>query len=1023
MKYSLDKILAIVVRVVCVCWALWVGVEYFARHPTLTDSIATMPYGGLLFSFFALAAFGTWWSVRKMRSNDGNAFQLGYKGFWAYLLVQLLAAVVLVAFVNTAYMPGKLNAVTRVGYFFCFSTLCFFDLFLIVTLAHTLGNLLSKGKLALTKGNRSIVNIALGFSLIGFVLAILGQFGGIKPLVLWPMLVLVLAWQWRSALGFVLDTVWKTKKITISHWWTLAVLLLLLVVVGINWVSAFKAFPIGYDGAGTYVNLAFLIADSGTLPAGGQAFGWSTVMAFGQVLFGDELFSILLAHLVNILVLLALYRLGRFFLSSDRALLATALTYAAPYFAFHSIVDEKTDLAYTFIVISSLLLLIDTVGKRWLDSSEPDGTVSLFAGRFKMSTTTYVLLLAGWLVGYAFGIKYTVLMYLFALVAWLFYLHGGKWAFGGALLGTLGLLFVGGIYRFGYLPIEVGDARLLGGILLLLGAVAMFMAYRNKLGDLIIPLRSLSWMALTFLLAFAPWGIKHLSEHQSFGVQQLMEGRKASPDISLYNYGQIGEQLSPENRQRWSDIQDLLSFYPKAEATDFGQLTKTTQQDKLRNATETGAREEIQRYIGYEPTLWRYLSLPYDLTTNANIPVGRYLNIGFFFLLMLPLLFLGRGKRRWLWSVPLFLIGVFLYVSLIQLSTFSDANHVFDAAVAQAEIEQNLNAHKGGIGHFMSTLYVAVLSVFFNIATSLAKLYQSGTGAGTLLTVILMLIISLIAFLLLRGPISKAPKAFKAFAGLLFVYGLFWWLMGNGIIWYGLPLFAAFPILLLYWQEQPELLLGEDSSRFSNYFIGTSTGLVLLCFTAMYFTSIYPTDESGNALFRWPFVENYTNPVAKKKAAYAAFNPVLPDLVRAINADLDGKVYKVNTHFGYLIKGNDHRVFDDPVLEKYDGISSRLSKNDEFFDVLKSQGFRYILFDLNTGSMDHTVEKSLQKKFVSIARALTETNKLKLLVTDNLVADPNGQKRRLPDGRTANVKYGLRGQTMARGDLALFEIR
>jgi len=47
--------------------------------------------------------------------------------------------------------------------------------------------------------------------------------------------------------------------------------------------------------------------------------------------------------------------------------------------------------------------------------------------------------------------------------------------------------------------------------------------------------------------------------------------------------------------------------------------------------------EEIQRYLGYETLPVRYLSLPYDVTMNANVD-AYYVEIGFLMLMFIPLI-------------------------------------------------------------------------------------------------------------------------------------------------------------------------------------------------------------------------------------------------------------------------------------------------------------------------------------------------------------------------------------------------
>lgn len=1015
------KALIIASRVIAVLWAIWVLLDYLVHHSYLTASLSSPPYGGLLAVLTIGAAGLGYWSWRKIRHSKTADYKLHYRGWWLFLMVQVLALVILAAFGNSSYLPPGSMAV-RMGYFFFYSSFCFAGLFLLVTLWHTLGQWLTVGFSSWQAGNHKLINIALGSSIFGTLLAVFGQFGGISIFLLWPLVVAILALGWRNSLEFVRSTVWERKAITWTKAWTLPLFLLLLSIVAINWLAAFKPFPIGYDGAGLYANLARLVAASGTLPEGGQAFNWSVMMGAAQVLFQQPVFAMFLSHSMNLLLLFLLYRLGRKFFSADYSLLAASLTFLAPYFAFHGIVDEKTDLAFTFILLSALLLLLEVFGEKW-NQANADTEVSLFAGRFSLRTSTWVCLLTGWLMGYGFGIKYTAVMFGFALLSWLGYRLKGKLGFAMMLFLSLGVLFVGRVYRFGYLSIEPLPAITLGGVLLLLSGVAAFLAYRKDWQQIMVPARMLSFLALGFLLAFMPWGIKHLSEHQSIGVNQLLEGKSPTPTIDLQDYRIYGYDPEAKKRDYWSDIQEIIPDWVVTATNPYASFTKLAQQNANDELTEdSGFKEEIQRYLGYEPAFWRYFSLPYDLMTNTNIPNSRYLDIGFLGLLFFPLLLLGNRPRRWLWTLPVFLGGLLVYVALVQLSVGYVDGQGFDAVSFHAQLIQQYGTTSDGSSTAFWGLYSGLLSVFTGIATSLVPLYEIGISANVFATIVVMLLLAVALFFGWKNAMRSTPKIFKAFAAFCFTYGLFWWIMGNGIIWYAMPLFVVLPLLVTYFLVHSSAFLGEESASFSRYYLGGATTVTILFFTALYFSSPFPTDNANAALFRWPFIEYASNGNYTEDKALQAFNPVLPDLKRLVNADLEGKVYQVNTFYGYLIEDNLSRVYEDPTLSKYQEVVSKLNQPEEFFDVLKSKGFKYILFDLKTALNDRTNDQSLRQKFGSIARILTNSSKVKLLLTDNIIADPSAPVVRLKDGSSGNGRYGLDGQTVQLGNLALFEI-
>ena len=51
------------------------------------------------------------------------------------------------------------------------------------------------------------------------------------------------------------------------------------------------------------------------------------------------------------------------------------------------------------------------------------------------------------------------------------------------------------------------------------------------------------------------------------------------------------------------------------------------------SAADLLSREELHRYMGYEELLPKYISLPYDVTMNTNVPGQPFIDISFLFLM------------------------------------------------------------------------------------------------------------------------------------------------------------------------------------------------------------------------------------------------------------------------------------------------------------------------------------------------------------------------------------------------------
>ncbi|MEM9920828.1 MAG: hypothetical protein AAF990_22205 [Bacteroidota bacterium] len=1001
---------ALLTKILCVSWVVWVVLEYLIHHPYYSEAVTKIPYLKTI-SLLVVAGLGmSYFVYTKLQAKPSKAFTFHFRGLTLYLVFQLLSLLILGSFVAIAYIP-EIPLVTRLGYFFAVSSAYLLAFFVIIAAAFAAGQLVGKALLKRYLHSQPLLSIALGLSILASILIILGQFRLLSPTILWAVVAGFMVLQYKEVGQLVYDFTWKKRSLRIHKWWTPMLYVLLLSVLAINFIGAFKTFPIGYDGTALYLNKTELIAQSGQLPAGGQAFAWSVLMSLGQILFDSRTMAILFSHLMNIFCLFALYRIARIWLQPAYALLAVLVPLTSPYFAYHGLVDEKIDLGFTFIVLSSLLLLLKPLKEEWLLQSEAKEHLSILGGKIQMAPGTYALLLAAWLGGFAFSIKYTAIFYLVALACLLAYYAGRRLAFAAMTLFSLGMLFVLKIHRFGYLDISDSTALTMGIGLSLLGIGLLTYYFRNKQSALRRFSIQMACLLGMSILAYAPWAVKHLSEHKSIGVQQLIEGKENSPLIKVNKLKQLGMEVRPAPQT--NPLAKLIK----------GERTAEKSKRQGENASQQAAKEEIQRYLGYEPTFWRYVSLPYDISTNTNIPGMRYLDIGYLLLALLPLLlFVAPGRSRPIaWQLSLAL-AVIVYIALVKLSVFAPDGKALDITGAIANRSNFLKQFTGEESSILFQLYTLMLKPLLGLAQLLSPVYKAGKALGMPGIILTALAFCGGSYWLLKERLAQQPKTYKALGGFLMVYALLWALLGNGIIWYAMPMFVLLPILFVWPLNKPEAFMGNSHRSFASWFLGGTLGLALLLNGLTYFTSCFPGDQNLNPIFRWPFVDYVSNPNASEEDILRSFNPVIPDIVKVVNQDLSQKVYRVNTHFGFHIAANDTRVFSDPVLEKFDQVSNQFEDGSQFFSVLKANGFKYILFDLRTGNADKSPEQSLRKKFISMADLLIGSNKVRLLLTDNYVAQPNAPVVKLPNGKRANATQALVGQTIYLGHVALFEI-
>jgi hypothetical protein len=147
----------------------------------------------------------------------------------------------------------------------------------------------------------------------------------------------------------------------------------------------------------------------------------------------------------------------------------------------------------------------------------------------------------------------------------------------------------------------------------------------------------------------------------------------------------------------------------------------------------------------------------------------------------------------------------------------------------------------------------------------------------------------------------------------------------------------------------------------------------------------------------------------------------MKESLQLINSDANAKVYRVGTFFNYHITRNNERVIEDNQLEFFANISKEFKDKSVFVPLLYENGVRYVLFDLNIGTMDRTPDKSLVGKANEFIRIISNSHKAELLYTDNIIPDPEGGTVDLGREIIAG-KPGFSGTTLRQGSYVLFKI-
>ncbi|WP_421948464.1 hypothetical protein [Phaeodactylibacter xiamenensis] len=1043
----------ILISAFSIFWVLLVLIAYFGFHPYYFTSLLMMPNADLFAANTIIAAGAwAWWvfSGKSGRTRKVNGLQV----YGLFLLFQVVTMLVF----NNRY--SIFDTPAGLWRFLGINVLVHGGLFLLYTLAYVAGqpgvSFLSN---RLSKGTTSLLRVAIGTSFIGIVVFLLGAVHQLTTMVAGIMALGVLGWRYREVWSLWQGTLLKRQAYKYKNRWMQLPIFFLLSTLAVNGIGAVKPFPTGFDGAALYMNTTQLIINYKGLIEGGQAYYWQLILSLGELLFGKAVFSIGIAHFSFLLVLLAAFRLARLLLSRSWSWAAVGLLALNPSLSFHYLYDEKVDLGFTFITLAAVLMLIEF----WTGTAKPDTTDGPPAKLpFGLSATQWMLLLTGWLLGFAFGIKYTGLLGIVAIFTVIGYRFGNYWLAMSLVTGFSGVLFLFGGNNFGYFPFG-NTAPYVVGLIGIGAAVALLVPAWMRGIDLKSLLMAYLLSGGAALLCFAPWGIRNLAANGEVGVQALLEAPFPTPVIrtqaqapevdyparlmenikkrtveldiplsaaqleQISNYLEQEDITAPDKLNRGKLLRfitdQVLSPEQQEKAIAFKfredgidnvksvvvETNEETTDDLLFSAGALAKREEIQRYLGYESGLPLYASLPYDLTINTNILKSQYIDIGILFLVLFPILLFSEGKNKLIPNLALFVLSIFLFL----LGVWT-VDHQEGLAVVQ---EQLLRSAPPAYESFVNGIWDPFNNTLLLAARPLASLFEAASDmAFSGVFAILLLLGGLTGWLL---KIRWEGSAEKVRYLLLFTiaFGGLWLLIGSGITWYGFPMLVTLMIFLVYGAQST----GFEYRNVRSWAVGATLAAYILMSYALVFISALQPPKNAGLIYQEPVLRSFGEGLNATETL-SSFKPYLGEAIDYINQNEEDKVYRVGTFFNYHINFNDRRVLEDNQLGKYDEIMRALDgEEDAFIDVLKAERFRYILFDMNTASLDRTPEKSLTEKTRRFSQMLFTSPKVRLIFTDNVVKGEPGEtvplgKHRIP-GRA-----GIRGETVYRGSYLLFEI-
>ncbi len=425
-------------------------------------------------------------------------------------------------------------------------------------------------------------------------------------------------------------------------------------------------------------------------------------------------------------------------------------------------------------------------------------------------------------------------------------------------------------------------------------------------------------------------------------------------------------------------------------------------------------REEIQRYFGYELLLYRYLSLPYDVSINVN-QQGNFVDIGILYLLFIPILVLLFLRRKtWAYCLVMF----YLFFTWI-IST----SNSFLFSLSRSRIDMDVNALDTYIAAMPFNIepFTNVLAYIFKFSLILYKpLSAFGnaiSGDSDYVTYPIIFIAFIAVSLWLIKNTSRLKPNFKYFLAFFWTYLFFWLAFSGGIVWYGyiLILMGCFVIFKLI-DKLTEKNSREGAVLRKAFVISGSIWILLNL--ALRTSDIQPLMDQkflAKGMFNPVFYDFSAGKINEEQSLDIIFSDVSKALNR-INKEDQSLIWRVGTSFSYFINNNHKRIILDNQMGLFYELKKRYPDNLDLVDVMKANGVKYMIVDLNTASIDSTPDKSLTRKYRELFSFLINNPYMKLLATDRVVANKNNK------GEIIYRKNIIGQEIYQFGRFAIFEI-
>ncbi len=527
-------------------------------------------------------------------------------------------------------------------------------------------------------------------------------------------------------------------------------------------------------------------------------------------------------------------------------------------------------------------------------------------------------------LGVLLGIKFTTLIFAFFVFFLLLWRAGGVWL---SLSGTsifLFILLLTNVFAFSGIEIDHGVKLALYIVSGILALSSFILAMVRKTIVTSLFVQTLVTATISMLL-FAPWlGFQWYSFYKNNeplpSFQAVLMGRPVSPVIPEVRVTAPEERTAEEEEKVNKLIEDVQE--------DGGAV-----------------KEELGRYQGFDRDAFHFLGLPFDVTLSKNVS-GDYVTIGWVYLGLFGLIiFAGvsssRATRRDSYLIGgLTLLSLYLLLrSYFQISWLEDGIMYILAIISRGAIQ--------------------------------------AASAGTVVQIIIVILAGL-AVVGLWKKTEHDPWINVLFYATL-LYGVWWTLLASGVVWYGVLLLVGLFPLAVYSMSQIEHFLGKKSIIWVILLLWILP-MSLYRLTMTTTTVLGIVDKAGEMAYAQESVTSldqrqfvlYKAGVLNEEEGFEFMNQEYYLAQKIFNKD-ESKIYRIGTLIPYFVEKNNERILTDNQLDIFFEKYMPHKDKNAFTEALKEGGFRYIIFDANTASIDQTTEKTLTRK-VELFQEYVENN-------------------------------------------------